>query len=108
MAIYKEQPMPCTDLPKPVVCHQCGNDDFPDSDVIVGLTTAVWWGFPNGPTIILCPPCAEHVGTQLIGDAARACVSLGSVSAMRNRRNRAVPDPSLVTKRLQQDEDVTL
>lgn len=104
MAVYK----PCTDLPKPVVCHQCGSDGFPEPDVTISLTTAVWWDFPQGPTVILCPLCAEHVGTQLIGDAARACVTLGSVSAMRNRRNRAVPDPSLVTKRLQQEQDVAV
>ena len=105
-------------------CQQCGMGDSYDPQMKDHLWTAVWWDFLNGPTIVLCPPCAEHIGTQLIADAARACVSLnaGKMGMMRREKNKALrennqrcleesrrsreeADPSLVTKRPSHDDE---
>ncbi len=96
MAVFHNSYMPGNESPKRVTCQQCGMGDSYTPEIKDNLHTAVWWDFPHGPTIALCPPCAEHIGTQLIGDAARACVTLGSgrIGMMRRQQNQAIREKS--------------
>jgi hypothetical protein len=92
MAVFHDNFMPGNECPKRVTCQQCGMGSSYSPEMKDHLDVAVWWDFGHGPTIALCPPCAEHIGTQLIGDAARACVSMGSgkIGRMRQQQNQAI------------------
>ncbi len=96
MAIYHD----CMGM----VCGECGAEN---------LETVVVWNKKDQSIrtllsdrhLTLCPPCAVHVGASLIGDAREASVKFNRPSI---EQPEHIADPSLVTKRLQQDEDVTL